>query len=101
MGWQKKILTAVDLERRLGKALKDLATLKTICDDGKILELPYVKSLLQNTADDGSFQNFNFNDVQKAKITNGNNTVIWTDKVIRCVENRFKDDSHKDIMQVA
>ena len=58
LGWQKKILTAVDQERRLEKALKGLAMLKTICHDGKVLELSYVKILLQNTTDDSSFQNF-------------------------------------------
>ena len=58
LGWQKKILTALDLEKRLEKALKDLAMLKTICHDGKVLELPYVRILLQNMTDDRSFQNF-------------------------------------------
>ena len=55
--WQKKIDTASDPEKRLEKALKDLAMSKTICDNGKVLELPYVKTLLKNATDDGSFQN--------------------------------------------
>lgn len=55
LGQQKKIVTAVDQERRLEKPLKDLAMLKAICINGKVLELPYVKILLQNKTDDGSF----------------------------------------------
>ena len=41
--WQKKIVTAVDQDRRLGKAIKDLAMLKTTCDNGTVVvvELPY------------------------------------------------------------
>ena len=31
--------------------------LKTICDNGKVFELPYVKTLLKNATDDGFFQN--------------------------------------------
>ena len=61
LGWQKKILTAVVSERRLEKALKDLTMAKAICNNDKVPELPYVKTLLQNTTDDGSFQNFKFN----------------------------------------
>ena len=53
LGWQKKTNTAIDQESRLKKALKDLAMLKTICDNGKVLKLPYVKTRLQNTSDDG------------------------------------------------
>ena len=46
------------IKRGDSKALKDLARLKTICDNGKVLELPYTKTLLQNTSNwDGSFQN--------------------------------------------
>ena len=55
--WQKKIVTAVDPEKRLKKALKDLAMLKTICGNNKVLKLSYVTTLLKNTTDDGSFQN--------------------------------------------
>ena len=51
LGWQKKIVTAADQERRLEKALKDLAMLKTICVNGKVLELPYVETL-QNITND-------------------------------------------------
>ena len=54
LGWQKKTNTAIDQESRLKKALKDLAMLKTICDNGKVLKLPYVHTRLQNTSDDGS-----------------------------------------------
>lgn len=32
--------------------------LKAICVNGKVLEIPNVKTLLQNTTDGGSFQNF-------------------------------------------
>ena len=56
-GLQKKMVTAVDQERRLEKSPKDLSTLKTICINGKVFELPYVKTF-HNTADDGSFQFF-------------------------------------------
>ena len=35
LSWQEKLATAADQERRHGKALKDLAMLKTICDTGK------------------------------------------------------------------
>ena len=96
LGWQKKIATAADQEKRL----KDLALLKTTCVDGKVLEFPYVKTL-QNITDDRSFQNFKFNSVDRAKISICNNTIIWTDKIIACVKNRFEDDSHKDILQAA
>ena len=43
LSWQKKIVTAVDQDRRLGKAIKDLAMLKTTCDNGTVVvvELPY------------------------------------------------------------
>ena len=34
---------------------------KAIYNNDKVPELPYVKTLLQNTTDDGSFQNFKFN----------------------------------------
>ena len=51
LGWQKKIVTAADQERRLEKALKDLAMLKTICVNGKVLELSYVETL-QNITND-------------------------------------------------
>ena len=49
------MVTAVDQERRLEKPPKDLSTLKTICINGKVSELPYVKTF-HNTTDDGSFQ---------------------------------------------
>ena len=35
LGWQKKIVTAVDQARNLKNALTDLPMLKTICDNGK------------------------------------------------------------------
>ena len=73
--------------------------LKTICvDNGKVLELPYFKTFLQNITDDGSFQNFKFNYVERVKITICNNAITWTDKIIGCVENRSEDDSHRDII---
>ena len=75
--------------------------LKKTCVNGKVLELPHVKSLLQNITDDDSFQNFKFNYVERVKITICNNAVIWTDKVIGYVKSRFDDDSHKDILQAA
>ena len=71
-------------EWRLEKALKDLAMLKTIFDNGKVLKLPCVKTLLK-IQDNVSFQNVKFNFVEKAKITICNNAVIWTDKVTGCV----------------
>ena len=75
-GWQKRLVTAVDQERRLEKALDDLALLKTICDSGRILELPYVKTLLENTKDDGLFQDFKFNYLERAKTTIVSNASI-------------------------
>ena len=51
----EEVFTAVDQERRLEKPPKDLSTLKTICINGKVSELPYVKTF-HNTTDDGSFQ---------------------------------------------
>ena len=102
LGWHKKIVAAVDQKRRLEKALKDLAMLKTICYSGNVVELlPYVKTLFQNANNDGSFQNFKFNHVERAKITIFNNAVIWTDKVIGCVKSYFEDDLHKDTIQSA
>ena len=92
------MFTAVDQERRLEKSPKDLSTLKTICINGKVLELPYVKTF-HNTTDDGSFQFFEFNYVKKAKIAICNNAVIWTNKVTGCFKSRFEDDSHKDIIK--
>ena len=89
LGWQKEIVTAADQERRLEKALKDLAMLKTICVNGKVLELTYVE-ILQNITNDRSFQNFKFNYVDRAKTTICNNAVIWTNKVIGCVKSRFE-----------
>ena len=71
-------------EWTLEKALKDLAMLKTIFDNGKVLKLPCVKTLLK-IQDNVSFQNVKFNFVEKAKITICNNAVIWTDKVTGCV----------------
>ena len=56
LGWQKNVVTAADQERGLKKALEDLAMLNTICFNGKVLELQYVKTLLQNITDDRSFQ---------------------------------------------
>ena len=96
--WDKK---EYDQERRLKKALKDLAILKITCVNGKFLELQYIKTQVQNITDDSSFQNFKFNYVERAKITICNNAVIWTDKVIGCVKSRFEDGSHKDILQAA
>ena len=58
--------------------------LKTIFDNGKVLKLPCVKTLLK-IQDNVSFQNVKFNFVEKAKITICNNAVIWTDKVTGCV----------------
>ena len=52
--------------------------LKTICVNGKVCKLPYVKTLLQNTTDDDSFQNLKFNYVERAKITICSNAVTWT-----------------------
>ena len=46
LGWEKKVITAVDQEGILKRALKDVAMLKTICDNGKVIEFPYVKTLL-------------------------------------------------------
>ena len=69
--------------------------LKTICVNGKVLELPYFKTLLD---DNGSFQNFKFNYAERVKITICNNAITWTDKIIGCVENRSEDDSHRDII---
>ena len=96
--WDKK---EYDQERRLKKALKDLAILKITCVNGKFLELQYIRTQVQNITDDSSFQNFKFNYVERAKITICNNAVIWTDKVIGCVKSRFEDGSHKDILQAA
>ena len=48
-------VTTIDQEKRREKALKDLAMLKTICDNGKVFQLPYVKDLLQEATDYGSF----------------------------------------------
>ena len=73
--------------------------MKTICVNGKVLELPYVKTLLQNTTYDESFQNFKFNYVERVEITIYNNAIMWIDKVIGCVKSHFEDDSHKDIIQ--
>ena len=42
--------------------------------------------IIQNTTNDESFQNYKFNDVEKAQITVCNNAVIWTHKVIGCVK---------------
>ena len=53
------------------KKLKDFGTLKTACvngKNGKDLELPYGKTLLQNITDDGSFKNFKFSYVERAKL---------------------------------
>ena len=75
--------------------------LKTICNNDKVPELPYVNNLLQNTTDDSSFQYFKFNYVEIAKITNYNNAFIWTNKVIGCIKSCFKYGSHKDIIQTA
>ena len=56
LGWQKNVVTAADQERGLKKALEVLAMLNTICFNGKVPELQYVKTLLQNITDDSSFQ---------------------------------------------
>ena len=90
-----------DKERRLEKALKDLAMLVPICVNGKVLEFPYVKTLLQNTIDDGSFQSFQFNYFERVKITSCNIAIIWTLKVTGCLKSRFEDGSHKNIIQEA
>lgn len=71
--------------------------LKIISINVKVLELAYFKILLQNTTDDCSLQNFQFNyDVEKAKIAIFNNAVIWTNKIIGSVKSPLGDDSHKD-----
>ena len=101
LGWQKTLVTAVDQERRLEKALDDLALLKTICDNGRILELPYVKTLLENTKDDGLFQDFKFNYLERAKTTIVSNASIWVEKVTECVRNRFDSDTNKVIVNAA
>ena len=75
--------------------------LKPTCFNGKVIELPYIKTLLQNITDDSCFQNFKFRYVERVKIAISNNTVIWTDKVNGCVKSRLEDDSHKDILQAA
>ena len=46
LGWKKKVITAVDQEGILKRALKDVAMMKRICDNGKVIEFPYVKTLL-------------------------------------------------------
>ena len=75
--------------------------LKTICDNGKVFELLHVKMLLQNTTNDGSFQNFEFNYLERAKIANCNNAGILTDKVIGCIKSRFEDDLYRYFIQAA
>ena len=50
LGWQKNF--AVDQEQRLEKSLSNILMLKSICEKGKVLELPYVKTILDNTHDD-------------------------------------------------
>ena len=67
----------------------------------KALELPYVKTLLQNSTDDGTFQNFKFIYVERAKITICINGVILTNKVMGCVKSHFEGYSDKDIIQAA
>ena len=52
--------------------------LKTICANGKVRKLPYVKTLLQNTIDDDSFQNLKFSYVERAKIKICSNALTWT-----------------------
>ena len=47
LGWQKKIVTAVDQIKRLETVLKNLATLKTICDNDKVLKLPCISFKIQ------------------------------------------------------
>ena len=70
-GWQIKIVTVADQERRLEKELKGFGMLKIACvngKNGKFLEVPYGKTVLQNITDDSSFQNFNFSYVERAKL---------------------------------
>lgn len=70
--------------------------LRIISINVKVLELACFKILLQNTTDDWSLQNFQFNYVEKAKIAIFNNAVIWTNKIIGFVKSPLGDDSHKD-----
>ena len=62
--------TFVGLEKeegRIEKTLIYLAMLKPTCFNGKVLELPYIKTLLQNITDDSCFQNFKFRYVERVK----------------------------------
>ena len=60
--------------------------LKKICDNVKVLKLPYVKTLLQNTTDDDFFQNSKFNYVERAKITICNNASYGPTKLLDASE---------------
>ena len=80
LGWQKNFVSAVDKEQRLEKSLSNILMLKSICEKGKELELPYVKTILDNTHDD-CYQSFHFNNVERAKTTISNNAIIWCDNV--------------------
>lgn len=71
----------------------NLAILETIFVYRKVLEVPYVKTLLQNATDDRSFQNFTLNNVERAKITFCNHAIIRINKCIGCLKSRFEDDS--------
>ena len=77
--------------------------LKTICNNDKVPRTLIFDSqtLLQNTTDDGSFQDFKFNYVEMAKIKNYNTAFIWTNKVTGCIKSSFKDDLRKDIIRAA
>ena len=100
LGWQKNVVSAVDQEQRQEKSLSNILMLKSICEKGKVLELPYVKTILDNIHDD-CCQTFNFNNVERAETTISNNAVIWCDNEIDCVRNRFDEDTNKPIIDAA
>lgn len=65
---------------------------KKICEKRRCLELPYMKTILENKNEDGYYQSFHFTHHDRAKMTITPNLLVWCDKVINCIQIRFGGD---------
>ena len=88
----------VGQEQRLEIALPNIKLLKKICEKGRCLEFPYMKTILENKNEDGYYQSFHFTHQDLAETAITPNPLVWCDKVIYCIQIRFDGDDNRPII---
>ena len=92
--WQKDYVQAVEQEQSLEMAFSNIKLLKRICEEGRCSEIPYMKTILENTNKNGYYETFNFpnHDLAKQQLPQMRcDEVIQTDLLTKQIEESLKN----------